>query len=85
MIETGLFNTARRAEDFGFSGVGAIHWNLTEEALYEAAVARGEARIVAGGPLVAETGAHTGRSPRTSSSCATPTPRPRSGGTTTAP
>ncbi len=64
MIETGLFNTARRAEDFGFSGVGAIHWNLTEEALYEAAVARGEARIVAGGPLVAETGAHTGRSPK---------------------
>jgi phosphoenolpyruvate carboxykinase (ATP) len=57
-------NASRRADGFGLRGLSAIHWNLTEAALYEAAVARGEARIVANGALVAETGAHTGRSPK---------------------
>jgi phosphoenolpyruvate carboxykinase (ATP) len=35
-----------------------------EAALYEAAVARGEAHVAAGGALVVETGQHTGRSPQ---------------------
>ncbi len=39
------------------------HWNLSPSALYEHAIRRGEAEIAAGGPLVARTGAHTGRSP----------------------
>jgi phosphoenolpyruvate carboxykinase (ATP) len=42
----------------------AAAWNLNTAALYEAAVARGEARIAAGGALVVETGPHTGRSPQ---------------------
>ena len=64
MIETGLVNPALRADSFGLEALSAIHWNLVDEALYEAAIARGEARVVAGGPLVAETGQHTGRSPK---------------------
>ena len=37
-------------------------WNLTTAPLYEAAIRRGEARMAAEGPLVAQTGRHTGRS-----------------------
>jgi len=39
-------------------------WNQGVEALYEEAVRRGEGVIAADGPLVVETGAHTGRSAR---------------------
>jgi len=62
--ETGLRNGAFGAEKFGFKGLKAVHWNLTEPALYEHAIARGEAQIVEGGALAAETGVHTGRSPK---------------------
>ncbi|MGQ0571543.1 MAG: phosphoenolpyruvate carboxykinase [Armatimonadota bacterium] len=41
-----------------------VGWNLTAPALYEHAVRRHEALIADGGPLVARTGHHTGRSPR---------------------
>ena len=51
-------------DTIGLLHVGAVHWNLTPPALYEAAIERGEAEISAGGPLVAETGVHTGRSPK---------------------
>jgi phosphoenolpyruvate carboxykinase (ATP) len=37
---------------------------LSVPALYEHAVRRGEAKITAGGPLLAHTGQHTGRSPK---------------------
>src|SRR5262245_61445168 len=62
--ETGLRNGACGADKFGFKGLKAVHWNLTEPALYEYAIARGEAQIVQGGALAAETGVHTGRSPK---------------------
>ena len=39
------------------------HWNLSPAALYEHSIRRGEAEIAAGGPLVARTGTHSGRSP----------------------
>ena len=39
-----------------------IHWNLVTAQLVEAALARGEGRLSADGPLVVETGVHTGRS-----------------------
>ena len=39
-----------------------LHWNLTTARLVETAVARGEGKLSADGPLVVETGAHTGRS-----------------------
>ena len=39
-----------------------LHWNLVSARLIEAAVARGEGKLSADGPLVVETGPHTGRS-----------------------
>lgn len=39
-----------------------IHWNLLTARLVEAAIERGEGRLAADGPLVVETGPHTGRS-----------------------
>lgn len=43
--------------------VGArLHWNLGTAALVELAVQRGEGMLSADGPLVVQTGAHTGRS-----------------------
>ena len=64
MKETGLRNAAFGADKFGFKDLGAVHWNLTEAPLYEHAIRNGEATIVAGGALCAETGHHTGRSPK---------------------
>ena len=64
MQETGLRNGACGADKFGFKGLAEVRWNLTEPALYEYAIAAGEAALVAGGALCAETGHHTGRSPK---------------------
>ena len=68
----------------GFDPTGHVIWSPTTSVLYEHAVVRGDARIAEGGPLVVDTGMHTGRSPRTSSSCASPAPRTASGGAATA-
>jgi phosphoenolpyruvate carboxykinase (ATP) len=62
--ETGLRNGAFGAEKFGFQDLAGVRWNLTEPALYEHAIRNGEATIVHGGALCAETGVHTGRSPK---------------------
>jgi len=62
--ETGIRNGAFGAEKFGFAGLKALHWNLTEPALYEHALRAGEGELAYGGALVAETGVHTGRSPK---------------------
>ena len=56
-----------RKADYNLSnhGVGNLrlaYWNLAMEALYEEAVFRGEGVTSAGGPFVAHTGKHTGRS-----------------------
>ena len=64
MQETGLRNGGCGADKFGFIGLGAVHWNHTAPVLYEHAVAAREATIVEGGALCAETGVHTGRSPK---------------------
>ena len=64
MKETGLRNSAFGADKFGLKDLAAVHWNLTEAPLYEHAIRNGEATIVAGGALCAETGHHTGRSPK---------------------
>lgn len=53
-----------RAEAFSIDTLKALHLNLSEAALYEEAIRRGEATLSAGGALVAETGVHTGRSPK---------------------
>jgi phosphoenolpyruvate carboxykinase (ATP) len=62
--ETGFRNSTYGADKFGFSDLAAVHWNLTPPALYEHAIRNGEATIVHGGALCAETGVHTGRSPK---------------------
>ena len=64
MQETGVRNQAYGADKFGLKELKAVHWNLTDAPLYERAIAAGEANIVAGGALCAETGHHTGRSPK---------------------
>ena len=46
----------------GVTDVRAAYWNLTLEGLQEEAVFRGEGATAAGGPFVAHTGKHTGRS-----------------------
>jgi phosphoenolpyruvate carboxykinase (ATP) len=43
---------------------GRIHWHPTTSLLYEHALVRGDARLAEGGPLVVDTGRHTGRSPK---------------------
>jgi len=47
----------------GLAGVRRAYWNLSPARLYEEALTRGEATLAQAGPLVAETGVHTGRSP----------------------
>jgi phosphoenolpyruvate carboxykinase (ATP) len=46
----------------GIDTPAAVHWNLGPAALVEQALVRGEGRLAKDGPLVVETGAHTGRS-----------------------
>ena len=48
----------------GIAVRGRIYWQPTTSQLYAHALARGEARLAEGGPLVVDTGAHTGRSPK---------------------
>ncbi|HEY0555613.1 MAG TPA: phosphoenolpyruvate carboxykinase (ATP), partial [Thermoanaerobaculia bacterium] len=47
----------------GITGAETVYWNLPPARLVEMAVRRGEAVLAAEGPIVAETGQHTGRSP----------------------
>ena len=46
----------------GFNVKAKLHWNLQPAPLVELAVARGEGLLAKDGPLVVETGKHTGRS-----------------------
>jgi phosphoenolpyruvate carboxykinase (ATP) len=57
-------NNSHGADKFGFKNLAGVRWNLNEPPLYEYAVANNEAAIVTGGALCAETGHHTGRSPK---------------------
>ncbi|HYG63975.1 MAG TPA: phosphoenolpyruvate carboxykinase (ATP), partial [Thermoanaerobaculia bacterium] len=47
----------------GITGVRRVYWNLPPARLYEMAIQRGEAMTASEGPLVCDTGQHTGRSP----------------------
>jgi phosphoenolpyruvate carboxykinase (ATP) len=60
----GVFNRANGAEAIGLRNLKRVHWNFEAPALYEESLQRGEAGLAAGGALVAETGVHTGRSPK---------------------
>ena len=63
MTQSEIWNKRAGAETIGLNDV-ALYWNLLPPELYEHAVRRNEAFIVAGGALCAETGHHTGRSPK---------------------
>src|SRR5437763_6577282 len=62
--ETGLRNGAHGADKFGLKDLAAVHWNLPAEQLYEYALAANEGNVVQCGAFCAETGIHTGRSPK---------------------
>ena len=64
MTETGLRNGAYGADKFGFKDLAWVHWNLDAPMLYEHAIAARECTVVQGGAICAETGVHTGRSPK---------------------
>ncbi|MGL5363863.1 MAG: phosphoenolpyruvate carboxykinase [Bosea sp. (in: a-proteobacteria)] len=64
MDNIGHFNSAHGADKFGFRKLGTVRWNLEAAALYEESLKRGEARLAKGGALLADTGVHTGRSPK---------------------
>ncbi|MEM1272703.1 MAG: phosphoenolpyruvate carboxykinase [Pseudomonadota bacterium] len=57
-------NPSQMLEDQGIAGLGAVHYNLIEPALMNAALARGEGRLGRGGSFLVTTGKHTGRSPK---------------------
>jgi phosphoenolpyruvate carboxykinase (ATP) len=62
--DTGVHNGAFGADKFGFKKLSEVRWNLGAPALYEYALANGEAKVTSEGALTAETGTHTGRSPK---------------------
>ncbi len=53
------FDLAKQGID---TGAADLHWNMTTSPLVEASLQRGEGRLAKDGPLVVETGKHTGRS-----------------------
>jgi phosphoenolpyruvate carboxykinase (ATP) len=65
LVDTiGQFNAAHGAETFGFRNLKAVYWNLEAARLYEESLRRGESELAREGALVADTGSHTGRSPK---------------------
>jgi phosphoenolpyruvate carboxykinase (ATP) len=60
----GVFNSAQGAEASGFRNLKRVYWNLEAPALYEQSLTRGETKLAQGGALLADTGVHTGRSPK---------------------
>jgi phosphoenolpyruvate carboxykinase (ATP) len=57
-------NPEKRLEDQGIVGVSKAYYNLLEPALIEVAITRGEGHLGLGGAFLAQTGTHTGRSPK---------------------
>ncbi|MDJ0949747.1 MAG: phosphoenolpyruvate carboxykinase [Alphaproteobacteria bacterium] len=62
MQHLGPVRSKQGLEAQGLRNLGTVHWNLSAEALYEAALQRREGLVARGGPFVALTGKHTGRS-----------------------
>jgi phosphoenolpyruvate carboxykinase (ATP) len=51
-------------DEHGLSPGGTVHWNPTTSLLYTHALRREDGVLAEGGPLVVDTGEHTGRSPK---------------------
>jgi phosphoenolpyruvate carboxykinase (ATP) len=64
MLEQGIRNPEFGADKFGFRDLKGVNWNFLEPELYECALKNSEAQVTCGGALCAETGVHTGRSPK---------------------
>ncbi|WP_051953474.1 phosphoenolpyruvate carboxykinase [Methylocapsa aurea] len=64
MLKANHFIPSFESGSFCLKDLKSISYNLEAPRLYEEAILRGEAKIAKGGALVAETGAHTGRSPK---------------------
>ncbi|TGT69701.1 phosphoenolpyruvate carboxykinase [bacterium M00.F.Ca.ET.159.01.1.1] len=64
MSEAGKRNPDCAIDAIGLKTTGMVRYNFGAADLYEEAIRRGEARLTAQGALVAETGQHTGRSPK---------------------
>jgi phosphoenolpyruvate carboxykinase (ATP) len=60
----GRVNPEFRLEDQQITGLGNVYYNLTEPALIEAALKRGEGKLGNGGAFLVTTGKFTGRSPK---------------------
>ena len=54
----------RDLAEHGLDVSGRVYWHPTTSQLYTHTLARGEGQLAEGGPLVVDTGDHTGRSPR---------------------
>ncbi|MEO8290962.1 MAG: phosphoenolpyruvate carboxykinase (ATP) [Gaiellaceae bacterium] len=57
-----ITTTSSGLEDHGLDPEREVYWNPTTALLYTHALAREEAKLAEGGPLVVDTGRHTGRS-----------------------
>ncbi|MCH8467840.1 MAG: phosphoenolpyruvate carboxykinase [Roseinatronobacter sp.] len=66
-------NPEKRLENQGIVGVSKAYYNLLEPALIEVAIKRGEGNLGLGGAFLAQTGTHTGRSPKDKFVVRTPT------------
>jgi phosphoenolpyruvate carboxykinase (ATP) len=62
--ESGTRNAACGVEASGLKDLAAINWNFGDARLFEEAVLRKEGVVASTGAFTAETGIHTGRSPR---------------------
>jgi phosphoenolpyruvate carboxykinase (ATP) len=60
----GSYNASHGADASGLRNLARVSWNLEAAALVEESLTRGEAHLLAGGALAADTGVHTGRSPK---------------------
>ena len=63
MQNYGAFFSHYGVENHGIKNAETVYWNLTTSMLYDQAIRRHEAAIAHLGPLVVQTGSHTGRSP----------------------
>ena len=63
MQNFGAFVSHYGVDNHGIKNPGTVYWNLTTSMLYEHVTRRDEGKIAHLGPLVVQTGGHTGRSP----------------------